>query len=116
MNNIFDMLNDDPQYARMPDYIVPMEVTAQDELVPTNIPIAPYCDQYVISFTMRQMYWATPAEHDQARRFALDVIADSLYSNVRTEAHKALLAIESGDRATAIAAILRIEDATKPTN
>ena len=115
MNNIFDLLKDCPTHIRVPDYIVPMDVTAHDDLVPTNDLCPRYREQWKLSFTLQQTYWATQAEHNQARRFALDAVADSLYSNVRTEVHKALLAIESGDRVAAIAAILHIEDATKPS-
>lgn len=116
MNNVFDLLKDCPTHIRVPDYnyIVPMDVRTRDDLVHTNDLCPRYREQWKLSFTLQQTYWATQAEHNQARRFALDAVADSLYSNVRIEVHKALLAIESGDRIAAIAAILHIEDVTRP--
>lgn len=71
-------------------------------------------EEYILTLTVSQQFWANSVQATDARKYAMEAIANFMYGDVLREVHHALVCIESGDRPGAIAACLRIKEVTQP--
>ncbi len=70
--------------------------------------------EWAVKLTFVQKFWANDVQRSHVQRYAIDLMAETLFADVRRELSLLRLAIESGDKRGAIEATFRIEKATQP--
>lgn len=112
---IFDHVEREATHQRRYDGIQPMQVNLTSEVTgrvrdfTTDIN-----EEHLLTLTLQQSYWANRAQERMARDIALRMLSSALYEDVLREIDHARLCIVGGDKVGALAALDRMQEATKP--
>jgi hypothetical protein len=112
--SIFDNAFSRPTHHQVIDTIRPLEIALTADKTGARRQEIDRRDEWFVELRLRQNYWANNAQRPDFEKAALRCLAADLYADVLRELPRLRLAIMSGDKAGAMAAVDRIDAATQP--